>query len=129
MLQQLGPYGSYHPDLPVLLQRLQSAQVELQDIAADLDRIGNQVNYDPARIEQLNERLSLGYKLQKKHGVKSTAELLSIQQQLEERLQRVMNLGELIKDKERELEEKHSAAIELAEKLSAGRSKQVKDRP
>lgn len=126
MLQQLNPYASYHPDLPVLLQRIQAAQVELQDIAADLDYIGNQVNYDPARIEQLNERLSLGYKLQKKHAVNTTAELLRVQQDLQDRLQSVLNLGELIINKERELKEKHSLATELAGKLSAGRAKQVK---
>jgi DNA repair protein RecN (Recombination protein N) len=126
MLQQLNPYASYHPDLPVLLQRIQAAQVELQDIASDLDRIGNQVNYDPAKIEKLNERLSLGYKLQKKHGVNSTAELLTIQQQLQDKLQSVLNLGELIFNKETEFKEKHSVVVGLAGKLSAGRAKQVK---
>ena len=55
--------------LPVLIQRLQSAQIELQDIADEVDRISNHINYDPEKIEQLNERLSMGYKLMKKHGV------------------------------------------------------------
>ena len=82
ILNQLHPYTSYHPDLPALLQRLQSAQIELQDIAGETDRISDHVNYDPEKVERLNERLSLGYKLQKKHGVKTTAELLAIQSQL-----------------------------------------------
>ena len=48
-----------------LIQRLQSAQIELQDIADELDSISDHINYDPEKIEQLNERLSMGYKLHK----------------------------------------------------------------
>ncbi len=81
-------------DLPALIQRLQSSQIELQDIADDLDSISNHVNYDPEKIEQLNERFSLGYKLMKKHGVKTTNELLAIQNQLEEKLQAVLNIDD-----------------------------------
>ena len=56
LLNQLNVFSSYHPDLPQLMQRLQSAQIELQDIADDVDRISNHINYDPQKIEQLNER-------------------------------------------------------------------------
>ena len=123
---QLNTYSSYHPDLPALLQRLQSTQIELQDIADDVDRISNHINYDPARIEQLNERLSLGYKLQKKHGVSSTAELIAIQEQLEKKLQAVLNIDEAILQKEKECDRLSSAATKLAAIISASRQKQVK---
>lgn len=123
---RLNTYSSYHPDLPALLQRLQSTQIELQDIADDIDRISNHINYDPARIEQLNERLSLGYKLQKKHGVSSTAELLTIQKQLEEKLQTVLNIDEAILQKEKECDGLFSDATKLAAKISTNRQKQVK---
>ena len=66
LLNQLSVYASFHHDLPALISRLQSAQIELQDIAGDVDHISSHINYDPQRIEQLNERLSLGYRLQKK---------------------------------------------------------------
>lgn len=126
LLNQLNAYSSYHPDLPALLQRLQSAQVELQDIADDIDRISNHINYDPVRIEQLNERLSLGYKLQKKHGVSSTAELLTIQKELEEKLQAVLNIEETIQQKEKETNRLLAEAKKTAEKITTGRNKQVK---
>lgn len=126
LLNQLNAFSSYHPDLPVLLQRLQSAQVELQDIADDVDRISNHINYDPDRIEQLNERLSLGYKLQKKHGVSSTAELLMIQKELEEKLQAVLNIEETIQQKEKETNRLLAEAKKTAEKITTGRNKQVK---
>ena len=125
LLNQLNAYSSYHPDLPVLLQRLQSAQIELQDIADDVDRINSHINYDPERIEQLNNRLSFGYKLQKKHGVNSTNELLAIQKQLEEKLQAVLNIDEAIKKKEDELEKTYHNASLLAKKISDNRRKQT----
>jgi DNA repair protein RecN (Recombination protein N) len=126
LLNQLNIYSSYHPELPALLQRLQSAQIELQDIADDIDRISNHINYDPARIEQLNERLSLGYKLQKKHAVGSTNELLAIQKQLEEKLQAVLDIDEAIQQKEKQFGSLSDSATSLAEKISTYRQKQIK---
>ena len=102
LLNQLQQYSSYHPDLPALIQRLQSSQIELQDIAGDVDHISSHINYDPEKIEQLNERLSMGYKLLKKHGVQTTNELLQIQKQLKEKLQAVLNMDETIQQKEKE---------------------------
>lgn len=126
LINQLNPYASYHPDLPALLQRLQSAQIELQDIAGEVDRISDQVNYDPEKVERLNERLSLGYKLQKKHGVHSTAELLAIQAGLEDKLQAVLNIDLAIEQQEKETQRLYDKALTLARKLSANRQKQVK---
>lgn len=126
LLNQLNNYASYHPDLPALLQRLQSAQIELQDIAEDIDRISEHINYDPEKIERLNERLSIGYKLQKKHGVSSTNELLDIQKQLAAKLQAVLNIDNAIQQKEKERDKLFADAILLAKKIAEGRKKQVK---
>ena len=46
---QLQAYSSFHPDLPELMQRLQSAQIELQDIADELDSISDHINYEPGK--------------------------------------------------------------------------------
>ena len=126
LLNQLTPFSSFHPDLPPLLQRLQSAQIELQDIAGDVDRISSHINYDPQKIEQLTERLSLGYKLQKKHGVNSTNELLSIQKLLAEKLQAVLNIGEMIQQKEKEIAVLQQQVTQQAVTISANRHKEVK---
>jgi len=123
---QLQGYSSFHLQLPELIQRLQSAQLELQDIAGDLDRISNHINYSPEKIEQLNDRLTLGYKLLKKHGVKTTSELQAIQKQFEEKLQSVLNIEESIQQKEKEVLKTKQALNQLADKISEGRKKQVK---
>jgi DNA repair protein RecN (Recombination protein N) len=126
LFNQLSVYSNNHPDLQTLLQRLQATQIELKDIADEVDRISNHIHYDPEKIEQLNERLSLGYKLQKKHGVNSTNELLGIQRQLEDKLQAVLNIDEAIREKEGQAEKLLAAAEQKATALSVARKKQVK---
>ncbi len=126
LINQLQSYSSYHPDLPALIERLQSSQIELQDIADETDRISSHMNYDPEKIEQINERLSLGYKLMKKHGVKTTNDLLQIQRQFAEKLQAVFNIDERLQQKEKETERLFEEARYVATKISEGRNKQVK---
>lgn len=123
---QLQGYSSFHAQLPELIKRLQSSQLELQDIASDIDSVSNHINYSPEKIEQLNERLTLGYKLLKKHGVKTTAELLYIQKQFEEKLQGVLNIDDEIKNKELIVVETRHALSLQAKKISDDRHKQVK---
>ncbi|MGZ8552590.1 MAG: AAA family ATPase, partial [Chitinophagaceae bacterium] len=81
---------------------------------------------DPEKIEQLNERLSNGYKLLKKHGVQTTNELLLIQQELAEKLQAVLNIDEAIQQKEKENSRLKEELIKLARKISESRQKQIK---
>lgn len=126
IIHQLNAFSVYHPELPAVTARLQSAQIELQDIAGDLGRISDQVSVDPARLEKLNERISLGYRLQKKHGVNSTRELKEIEWALEDKLQAVLNIGHLIEEKEKEANQLFEKATQLAGKISANRQKQAK---
>jgi DNA repair protein RecN (Recombination protein N) len=126
LANQLNAYQSYHPDLPVLLHRLQSMQIELQDIADELGRISDHINYDPEKIAQLNEKLSIGYKLLKKHSVQTTHELLLIQRQLEEKMQAVLNIDEAIQEKEKQSIQLLNEAVILAKKISVSRQKQIK---
>jgi DNA repair protein RecN (Recombination protein N) len=122
----LHPFEAYHPELPLLLQRLQSVQIELKDVADEVGHISDHINYDPEKIEQLNERLSLGYKLLKKHGAHTTGELLKVQKELWEKLQAVLNIGESIKEKEKQSDLLFNDATDRAKKISVVRNKQVK---
>lgn len=124
--QQLASYTKYHTELDELVKRLHSAQIEIKDIAEEVERINDSVVYDTARIEQLNERIATGYKLLKKHGVQTTAQLQEIHQQLNMKLQAVMNIDDLIAKKQKETEMLLKDAEELALKLTERRSKQVK---
>ena len=126
LCNQLSSFSDHHAALPPLLQRLLSAQIELQDIADEVEQINDQVQYDPQKIEQLNDRISTGYKLLKKHGVHTTQELLAIKDNLEQKLQAVLNIDEAIQAKEKAVQQLLQKATELAGKLTANRVKQVK---
>lgn len=125
LINQLQGYASYHPDLTGVIERMQSAQIELQDISDEVDRINDAVNYDEQRIEFINQRLMEGYKLVKKHGVQNTNQLLAIQTELEEKLKAVLEIDDSIVAKEKQAAALFTEANTLAEKISKARHKQV----
>lgn len=124
LLNQLQGYASYHTNLPNVIERLQSSQIELQDIADEVERINDTVNYDEKRIEWINQRLMEGYKLAKKHNVQTTAQLLEIQNQLEEKLKAVLDMDDALAAKEKQTGQLLSEARQLADLLSEARHKQ-----
>ncbi|MES2330235.1 MAG: DNA repair protein RecN [Bacteroidota bacterium] len=126
LLNQLHGYASYHPDLTGVIERLQSSQIELQDIAEEVDRINDSVNYDEKRIEFINQRLMDGYKLIKKHGVQTTKQLLEIQSALEEKLRAVLDMDDMITVREKLVAQLFSEANVIAEQISKARHKQAK---
>ena len=117
----LQAFSSFHTELTVLSERLGSVHIELQDIAGDVERINDKVNYDPRRIEEINERLSTGYKLLKKHGVHTTQELLVIREKLEKKLQDSLQVDENIAAGEREVNRLLQVAQKRAEAMSKKR--------
>ncbi|MBL0181827.1 MAG: DNA repair protein RecN [Chitinophagaceae bacterium] len=123
---KLHSLDEYHTGIAELAKRLQSAQLELQDIADELDHINNSVHYSAERIQLLNDRISLGYKLQKKHGVNSTNELLHIQNDLQQKLNDILNIGEAIGQKQKETNGFLKQAGELAKTISFNRKKATK---
>ena len=126
LVNQLQTYSSYHPGIPSLLHRLQSVQIELQDISDEVDHLSRHVNYDPRKIEEIDNRLSSGYRLLKKHGVKTTNELLEIKQQLEKKLQAVLDIGDQLELKEKETARLLKEATERAAKISEDRKKEIR---
>jgi len=126
LTHQLQAYSNLHNDLPTLLLRLESAQIELADIASELERVNDHIQYDPGRIDFINERISVGYKLLKKHGVRNTTELLQVKDDLHKRLQSVLNIDEEILQLQKEESKLAQAANELAELLYKKRFAQVK---
>jgi len=123
---QLHSYASFHPDLQAVIDRLQSSHIELQDIADEISHINNSVHFDEKRIEFINERMAAGFKLLKKHAVKTTAELLLIQKDLEQKLQAILHVDDAILSKEKEVKALLQQAENIAAGISAARNKQAK---
>ena len=124
--QKIHALDSFHPGLKELYERMNSSLIELQDVANELETIDDSIRYDAQRIQTVNDRLSAGYKLLKKHGVTETVQLLAIQEDLQQKLDAVLNISAEISRLEKQTNEDHVAAETIAKKISANRSGQVK---
>lgn len=126
LIQQLQPFADMHKELAAVIQRLQSTQVELQDIAGEIDQLNNHVQFDEKRIEWIHQRLTDGYKLLKKHSLQTTDELLQLQKDLSKKLEAVLNIDDTILAKEKEATALQQHAVQLAAGLSAARQQQIR---
>ena len=108
-------------DLSSLSERFEALIVDLQDIGRVCDRIAEKTEHDPERIMELQDRLNIIYKLQKKHGVSSVEELLEIQARLEDQTSGYTDLGEVIAKLEKEIAAQEAILREKALVLSTRR--------
>jgi DNA repair protein RecN (Recombination protein N) len=113
--------GAFHPEGEKLLQRLESVWIELKDIDQEIIRFEEAVVYDPEKLEQLNQRLSLIYQLEQKHHVAGIDELLEIMNDLQEKLNNIVSLEDQIKQLKSDISEKQINLNKLNDSLSAGR--------
>lgn len=109
-----------------LSERLDSCYIELKDIADEIESNCDNVEFNPQRLDWVNERLSTIYTLQKKHGVETVEELLALQAELEEKLLSIDNSEEVIEQLTAQCEAQYNKVYKLAEKLSASRKKAAK---
>ncbi|TDS16283.1 DNA repair protein RecN [Sphingobacterium paludis] len=94
VLQHLQAVQRYLPAVTTLAERLQSAQIEIKDIAQEVDALGQEVHMDENRLATVNDRLSILYSLQKKHRVETVTALLHLQNELEQKILAVANREE-----------------------------------
>ena len=124
--QKLSLLKEYHIEIEDLQKRLTSAQLEIQDVADELEKIDDTVVYDPERINTINERLSEGYKLLKKHSVTTTKDLLEIAKSLQQKLDAVFSITHAIEKAEKESNHLLQEATGIALKINTNRNTQVK---
>jgi DNA repair protein RecN (Recombination protein N) len=132
IVQQLKQMGhnlesivKWQPDFASIVSRLKAAQIEIADIASDLNSWQDKIDFDDKKIATIQERLSLGYNLLKKHKVQTTAELLSIAAQLAKDLSEVLNLNDQINELTTLVKKLEKEVITAAAGLTAKREKQM----
>ena len=113
---------SYFQQAEELTERLESCRIELQDIADTLESEGESIDYDPMRLEELQNRLNTLYSLEQKHHVGCSEELIDIMKQMKERLEMMDNSDEYIKQLQREEQEARTLLDGLSGKLTEKRT-------
>ena len=84
--KQAARAARFIPALEPLVQRLESARLELEDIADELEGANARIDVSPDRLEQVEDRMSLLYDLMKKHGVQTVGDLIAERDRLSEAL-------------------------------------------
>ncbi len=119
--RSLTPTRKVSADLDALSGRFDSLLIELQELAKDYARVSESTEHDPERIAEIEERLNTIYKLEKKHNVATIAELLEIQQNLENQLGEFTDLSTQITRLERKTAEQEQQLRGQASLLSERR--------
>ena len=99
--QLLESIAAHLPEAAALAERLESARIEIGDIADELERQGEGIDFNPARAEQVASRLNLIYDLLQKHRAASITELLALAKDWEEQLNRLENMESLLAESQR----------------------------
>ena len=116
--QNLSDFGS---DYKSLNDRIQSVLIETDDIASELERLKDGVEANPERLEVVNGQLQQLYDLQKKHHTDSVPELITIREELAQKVDAVANIESKIKAKRDEVASITKTVDVWAKKISEGR--------
>ncbi|CAH1000189.1 DNA repair protein RecN [Neolewinella maritima] len=120
---KLAPLAAGDKKLQSISERFESLRLELEEVASDLDAFGEDTEVNPNRLEEVEERLNLLYKLQTKHAVKDNEELIAVYLELSGRLGEFADLGSQIIKLEKEQERLTASLLKQGEVLRKGREK------
>lgn len=115
----------YHP-ICELSERLDSAYIELKDIAHDISSMADNVDYDPNRLETASARLDTLYSLQQKHHAATIEELIVLRDNISDQLSHIDNADEELEALKTKADEQLSRCTAKANQLTATRKKAAK---
>lgn len=108
-----------------LYERIESAFLELEDLASEISDIDESIEADPDNLEQISKQLNKIYSLQKKHSVATVEELIAIQQELEEAVSKTESVDIDLTKQKKIVEEQHTATLKKANQLHKAREKVI----
>lgn len=117
---------SVFPQVNELSERLESAYIEIKDIASDISNALDDVEFDPARLEYINSRLDTFYSLEKKYQKDSIAELIEERDRLQQAIDAIDNSDEELKEQTAKVAALQKKAQQLADVLTKTRTKAAK---
>ena len=126
-LNTLRGLNSIYPATEELSDRLENSYIELKDIELEIDRHNENIEFNPERLEIVNERLNLIYSLQQKHRVKTVNELLEIREAYQTRLNAITSSEDLIAELTEKKEKLSRQVIKLAAELTKQRKSAAKE--
>ena len=115
-----------YPHVEELSERLESAYIEIKDIASDISSTLDDVEFDPDRLEYINNRLDTIYSLEKKYSKGNVEELIEERDRLQKAIDAIDNSDEDLKELSAKVDTLRKKAQQLAETLTKTRTKAAK---
>ena len=109
------------------IERMESCQIELKDIAQDVEARLEDIDFNPAELERINQRLDKIYDLQKKYHAETIAELIQQRDELKRQLSQIENSDEALASLQNELDVLKKKCLQQAETLTKLRQKASKE--
>ena len=117
-IQTLQGISSVYPSASEWSERLQSCYIELKDIAHDLSSAEEDVEFNPERLDYVNQRLNLIYNLQQKHRADSIEELIDLAKNYQKQLNDIASFDDRISGLRAEKDTLYSKVLEQAALLT-----------
>ena len=111
------------PDASELAQRLESSYIELKDISEEISNQLERVDFDPAELDAINNRLDRLYDLEKKYHVENVSELIAKREELKSQLNNIENSDEALAALQQRLSNLQTQAKKEADILTKRRQK------
>ena len=103
------------------IERLNSCYIELKDLAHEIANASEEVEFNPTRLDYVNERLNLIYTLQQKHRVSTVEELIDIAEDYRSKLDAITSYDDRIEELKKQKETIYNKVLEQASVLTTRR--------
>jgi DNA repair protein RecN (Recombination protein N) len=120
--QHIGKIKAFLPEAAGILERIDSAYIELDDLANEISRLSSEIEADPDRLKAVNERLDLIYSLVQKHRVQNLDELIIKQDELNSLVNNIITSDERMEEIQKLLEQELKSLTQIADEISDRRS-------
>ncbi|MDR0823934.1 MAG: DNA repair protein RecN [Prevotella sp.] len=102
-------------------ERLHTAYIDMKDLASEMDKLANDVEFNPERLAFIESRLDLIYSLQKKYHAGSVSDLLALHDEFKQKIENIESSDQQVESLEKEVSEKREKVSALARQLSGKR--------
>ena len=111
----------YYPSSQEIAERLRSAYIDLNDLAGDTDSRQDEMEFNPERLEWVNDRLNELYSLQQKHRVNTVEELIALRDRFNIQLAAIDSYDDQIGQVKQQLKESRKELVRQAAVISTQR--------
>ncbi|MCC5946458.1 MAG: DNA repair protein RecN [Bernardetiaceae bacterium] len=123
----LGKARNFSEEYNALYERLQSAIIEIRDIASEIESEFENIDTDEEAAEKIRHSLNLLYDLERKHHVETLEELIAIRNDLEEKVGQVENFDEALAQRQKALADAETHLKKAAQDLRQKRQQAIPD--